>query len=74
VTDVLARFELSEELSGQHHNDYHVVCTNCGLVPGTVSSPGLEAAPTESIRDVPQAGALSHRQPPGTAGRCGSWQ
>ena len=37
-----ARFELSEELSGQHH--HHIVCTDCGLVLDTSSSPGLKAA------------------------------
>jgi Fe2+ or Zn2+ uptake regulation protein len=72
-TDEFARFELSEELSGQHH--HHVVCTDCGLVLDTGSSPGLEAALTESIRDITQAGGFEitgHRLE--LVGRCGSCQ
>jgi hypothetical protein len=56
-TDEFARFELSEELSGQHL--HHLVCTDCGLVLDTGSSPGLEAALAKSIRDV----AVLERQP-----------
>jgi Fe2+ or Zn2+ uptake regulation protein len=70
-TDEFARFELSEELSGQHH--HHIVCTDCGLVVDTGSSPGLEAALADTIRSATQAGGFEitgHRIE--LVGRCGS--
>jgi Fe2+ or Zn2+ uptake regulation protein len=51
------------------------VCTDCGLVLDTGSSPGLEAALTESIRDITQAGGFEitgHRLE--LVARCGSCQ
>jgi Fur family transcriptional regulator, ferric uptake regulator len=72
-TDEFARFELSEELSGQHH--HHIVCTDCGLVLDTSSSPGLEDALAEAVRGVVQAGGFEitgHRLE--LVGRCTSCQ
>jgi Fur family transcriptional regulator, ferric uptake regulator len=72
-TDEFARFELSEELSGRHH--HHITCTDCGLVLDTGSSPGLEAALAESVRDITQAAGfeiIGHRVE--LVGRCGSCQ
>ncbi|HEX8008549.1 MAG TPA: Fur family transcriptional regulator [Trebonia sp.] len=72
-TGEFARFELSEELSGRHH--HHIVCTDCGLVLDTGSSPGLEAALAESVRDLTQAGGFEitgHRLE--LVGRCSSCQ
>jgi Fe2+ or Zn2+ uptake regulation protein len=72
-TDEFARFELSEELSGQHH--HHIVCTDCGLVLDTSSSPGLEAALAEAVRSAVQAGGFEitgHRLE--LVGRCTSCQ
>lgn len=39
-TDDYARFELSEELVGEHH--HHLVCVNCGSVEDFTPPPRLE--------------------------------
>lgn len=48
--DGFARFELSEQLSGQHH--HHVVCEACGLVSDAAASSRLEAALAETARAI----------------------
>ncbi|HEX3394422.1 MAG TPA: Fur family transcriptional regulator [Acidimicrobiales bacterium] len=40
--DDLGRFELSEELTGEHH--HHLVCVACGTVVDVTASPLLERA------------------------------
>lgn len=55
-TGEFGRFELAEELAGQHH--HHITCTNCGLVLDTRSSASLEAALSESIRELTKAGSF----------------
>lgn len=47
-TDDLGRFELSEDLSGDHH--HHMVCDPCGTVADVASSPRLEQALAEAAR------------------------
>ena len=54
--DEFARFELSEGLGRQHH--HHIICTNCGVILDTGSSASLEAALSESIRDLTTAGGF----------------
>lgn len=46
--DDLGRFELSEDLSGQHH--HHMVCADCGTVADVRASPRLEQALAEAAR------------------------
>ena len=48
--DELARFELSEELSGHHH--HHALCGRCGLVVDAAASPRLEAVLAETARAI----------------------
>lgn len=47
-TDDHGRFELAEELSGQHH--HHLVCEQCGKVDDVAPSPRLERALAEAAR------------------------
>jgi len=42
------RFELTEELSGEHH--HHLVCERCGLVADIATSPRLEQVLAEASR------------------------
>ena len=49
-SDEFGRFELAEEVSGQHH--HHAVCTNCGLVIDATSSSRLESALAETARAI----------------------
>jgi Fur family ferric uptake transcriptional regulator len=46
--DDLGRFELAEDLSGQHH--HHLVCASCGVVADVRASPRLERALSEAGR------------------------
>ncbi len=48
--DDVGRFELSEELTGEHH--HHVVCAACGTVVDVTASPRLERALTDAGRVV----------------------
>jgi Fe2+ or Zn2+ uptake regulation protein len=45
-TDDTGRFELAEDLSGQHH--HHLICSNCGTVVDVAASPRLERALAEA--------------------------
>jgi Fur family transcriptional regulator, ferric uptake regulator len=51
--DQFGRFELSEQLSGQHH--HHIICSDCGLVLDTSASPRREAALAETARTLSRA-------------------
>lgn len=46
--DDVGRYELSEDLSGQHH--HHLVCTACGTVADVRASSGLERALADAAR------------------------
>ena len=48
--DDVGRFELSEELTGEHH--HHLVCAACGTVVDVTASPLLERALSEAGRVV----------------------
>ena len=68
--DEFGRFELSEQLSGEHH--HHVVCDGCGIVLDTRVSARLEAALEEAARAVAEANDFAvagHRLE--LVGRCG---
>jgi Fur family ferric uptake transcriptional regulator len=68
--DEFGRFELSEQLSGEHH--HHVVCAGCGIVLDTRVSARLEAALDEAARAVAEANDFAvagHRLE--LVGRCG---
>jgi Fur family transcriptional regulator, ferric uptake regulator len=51
--DEFGRFELSEQLSGEHH--HHAVCVSCGIVLDTRVSARLEAALEEAASAVAEA-------------------
>jgi Fur family ferric uptake transcriptional regulator len=68
--DEFGRFELSEQVSGEHH--HHVVCAGCGLVLDTRVPDRLEAALEEAARAVAEANDFAiaeHRLE--LVGRCG---
>lgn len=68
--DEFGRFELSEQLSGEHH--HHVVCAGCGIVLDTQVPARLEAALEEAARAVAEANdfaVVGHRLE--LVGRCG---
>jgi Fe2+ or Zn2+ uptake regulation protein len=68
--DEFGRFELSEQVSGEHH--HHVVCAGCGLVLDARAPAGLEAALEEAARAVAEASNFAiagHRLE--LVGRCG---
>ena len=46
--DDVGRFELTEDLSGDHH--HHLVCSGCGVVADVGTSPRLEQALAEAAR------------------------
>jgi Fur family ferric uptake transcriptional regulator len=69
--DEFGRFELSEQLSGEHH--HHVVCAGCGIVLDARVSARLEAALEEAGRAVAEANdftIIGHRLE--LVGRCGA--
>jgi Fe2+ or Zn2+ uptake regulation protein len=47
-TDELARFELAEDLAGDHH--HHLLCSSCGSVSDVSAAPRLERALSEAAR------------------------
>ena len=47
-TDELARFELAEDLAGDHH--HHLLCSSCGGVSDVSAAPRLERALSEAAR------------------------
>ena len=68
--DEFGRFELSEQVSGEHH--HHAVCVSCGTVLDTRVSARLEAALEEAARAVAEANDFTvagHRLE--LVGRCG---
>ena len=53
-SDDHGRFELAEELSGQHH--HHLVCESCGKVDDVAPSPSLERALAQAARAAAEQG------------------
>lgn len=47
--DDVGRFELAEDLSGNHHH-HHLMCSSCGLVADVGASPALERSLAEAAR------------------------
>lgn len=52
-TDDHGRFELSEEVAGEHH--HHALCEACGLVLDVHASPALEEALAATARAIAEA-------------------
>ncbi len=48
-TDDVGRFELADDLSGNHHH-HHLMCSTCGLVTDVWASPALERSLAEAAR------------------------
>jgi Fur family ferric uptake transcriptional regulator len=46
--DDTGRFELAEDLSGEHH--HHLICSNCGTVEDLAASPRLERALADAAK------------------------
>lgn len=61
-TDDLGYFELSDELSGDHH--HHVLCSTCGRVDDVEASPRLEQALADAAALAAEATGfdLSHHR------------
>lgn len=55
--DGIARFELAETVSGEHH--HHLVCTGCGAMDVVVLPPVLEEGLARAARAVGQAGRFA---------------
>src|SRR5256714_4116466 len=67
--DDTGRFELAEDLSGQHH--HHLICSNCGTVVDVAASPRLERALAEAARAAAQeSGFQVHEHRIDLVGRC----
>lgn len=49
-TDDVARFELAEDVTGEHH--HHLVCTTCGTIEDVDVAPEVEAAMHVAIDDA----------------------
>ena len=47
VSDDAARFELAEDVTGDHH--HHLVCTTCGTIEDIEVDPAVEAAMHEAV-------------------------
>jgi Fur family transcriptional regulator, ferric uptake regulator len=67
--DDTGRFELAEDLSGQHH--HHLICSSCGTVVDIAASPRLERALAETARAAAEeAGFEVHEHRIDLVGRC----
>ena len=53
TNDEHARFELTEDLTGDHH--HHLVCAICGSVEDVPASAGLEASLHAAVSDIDRA-------------------
>ncbi|HEX2052613.1 MAG TPA: transcriptional repressor [Actinomycetota bacterium] len=49
-TDDLGRFELAEDVSGQHH--HHLICSSCGTMADVKATDQLEKAVADAARQV----------------------
>jgi Fur family ferric uptake transcriptional regulator len=67
--DDTGRFELAEDLSGQHH--HHLICSNCGTVVDIAASPRLERALADAARAAAEEGGFEvHEHRIDLVGRC----
>ena len=67
--DDTGRFELAEDLSGEHH--HHLICSNCGTVVDTTATPRLERALAEAAKAASEeAGFDIHEYRIDLVGRC----
>ena len=55
TSDDHARFELTEEITGQHH--HHLICERCGVIIDITLEPAVEAALETALTN----GATKHR-------------
>jgi Fe2+ or Zn2+ uptake regulation protein len=68
-TDDTGRFELAEDLSGQHH--HHFSCIDCGTVVDIAASPRLERALAEAARAAAEEADFEvHEHRIDLVGRC----
>jgi Fur family transcriptional regulator, ferric uptake regulator len=67
--DDTGRFELAEDLSGQHH--HHLICSNCGTVVDAAASPRLERALDDAAKAaVEESDFEVHEHRIDLVGRC----
>ena len=50
TNDEYARFELAEDLTGDHH--HHLVCSSCGAVEDVPASAGLERSVHDAVAEI----------------------
>lgn len=71
-TDDVARFELAEDVTGEHH--HHLVCTTCGTIDDIEVEPAVEAAMHTAVDHAADERGFAtdfHRlELIGTCGRC----
>jgi Fur family ferric uptake transcriptional regulator len=67
--DDTGRFELAEDLSGEHH--HHLICSNCGTVVDIAASPRLERALAEAAKAAAEESEFEvHEHRIDLVGRC----
>jgi Fur family ferric uptake transcriptional regulator len=67
--DDTGRYELAEDLSGQHH--HHLICSTCGTVVDIAASPRLERALADAAKAAAEeAGFEVHEHRIDLVGRC----
>jgi Fur family transcriptional regulator, ferric uptake regulator len=57
TNDEHARFELAEDLTGDHH--HHLVCSSCGSVEDVPASASLEASLHAAVSEIERATGFS---------------
>jgi len=55
--DGYARFELTEDLTGDHH--HHLVCRVCGAVEDVPANAGLEASLRDAVSEIDRASGFT---------------
>src|SRR5258708_25625953 len=69
TNDEFARFELAEDLTGDHH--HHLVCSSCGRVEDVPASAGLEKSLRAAAEQITRAtGFRTHEHPIDLLGPC----
>ena len=67
--DDTGRFELAEDLSGEHH--HHLICSNCGTVVDVAASPRLERALADAAKAAAEESEFEvHEHRIDLVGRC----
>jgi Fur family ferric uptake transcriptional regulator len=70
TNDEFARFELAEDLTGDHH--HHLICSNCGRVEDVPASAGLEKSLRAAAEQITRAtGFRTHDHRIDLLGLCG---